>query len=188
MVAIWLTPILQEYLVGSFHIILPQLASDLSIPSGSQTWPSSVFSLVAGACLLPFGRLSEKFGGYVTFNIDLGWFFLWTLLSGFSHNYVMLIACRAMAGLGISAVLPAGMMMLGKTYRPGPRKNLVFTLYGSFAPIGFFFGMFIGGLTAQYLSWRWYFWIGSMILGVLIAISFFPIPKDCGNNHEVQVD
>ncbi|KAF5524805.1 Drug resistance protein [Colletotrichum aenigma] len=105
-----------EYLVGGFHIILPQLASDLNIPSESQTWPSSVFSLVAGACLLPFGRVSEKFGGSITFKIGLGWFFLWTLLSGFSHNYVMLIACRAMAGLGISAVLPAGMMMLGKTY------------------------------------------------------------------------
>ncbi|KAF4809082.1 Drug resistance protein [Colletotrichum siamense] len=177
-----------EYLVGGFHIILPQLASDLNIPSESQTWPSSVFSLVAGACLLPFGRVSEKFGGYITFNIGLGWFFLWTLLSGFSHNYVMLIACRAMAGLGVSAVLPAGMMMLGKTYRPGPRKNLVFALYGSFAPIGFFFGIFIGGLTGQYLSWRWYFWVGSMILGVLIAISFFSIPKDYGNKHEVQMD
>ncbi|KAF6790705.1 major facilitator superfamily transporter [Colletotrichum musicola] len=93
-----------------------------------------------------------------------------------------------MKGLGMSAVLPAGVMLLGKIYRPGPRKNLIFALYGSFAPIGFFCGIFIGGLSSQYLSWRWYFWIASIIMAILMVISLLSIPNDYNNNREIHMD
>ncbi|KAK6216998.1 major facilitator superfamily transporter [Colletotrichum tabaci] len=170
--------LMAEYFVSGFHIILPPLASELDIPAASQTWPSSVFSLVTGAFLLPLGRLGDMYGGYLTFNAGLAWFFVWCLVAGFSNNYLMLIVCRALQGLGSAAYLPAGIMLLGKTYRPGPRKNLVFALYGAFAPVGFFFGILIGGVSGQFLSWRWYFWLGSIVLGIVAAVSFLTIPRD----------
>ncbi|TQN64093.1 Drug resistance protein, partial [Colletotrichum shisoi] len=170
--------LMAEYFVSGFHIILPPLASELDIPAASQTWPSSVFSLVTGAFLLPLGRLGDMYGGYLTFNAGLAWFFVWCLVAGFSNNYLMLIVCRALQGLGSAAYLPAGIMLLGKSYRPGPRKNLVFALYGAFAPVGFFFGILIGGVSGQFLSWRWYFWLGSIVLGIVAAVSFLTIPRD----------
>ncbi|KAL0943024.1 MFS multidrug transporter [Colletotrichum truncatum] len=170
--------LMAEYFVSGFHIILPPLAEELDIPKASQTWPSSVFSLVTGAFLLPLGRLGDMYGGYYVFNIGLAWFFVWCLIAGFSNNYLMLIFCRALQGLGSAAYLPAGIMLLGKIYRPGPRKNLVFALYGAFAPIGFFFGILIGGVSGQFLTWRWYFWLGSIVLGIVAAVSFLTIPND----------
>lgn len=179
----------QEYFVSGFHIILPPLAEELDIPAASQTWPSSVFSLVTGAFLLPLGRLGDMYGGYLTFNIGLAWFFIWCLVAGFSNNYMMLIVCRALQGLGSAAYLPAGIMLLGKIYRPGPRKNLVFALYGAFAPIGFFFGILIGGVSGQFLNWRWYFWLGSIVLGIIAAVSFITIPRDYGDKRqEIRMD
>lgn len=86
--------------------------------------------------LLPMGRLGDMYGGYLVYNAGLLWFFLWALIAGFSKNYMMLIFCRALQGLGPAAYLPGGVMLMGKIYRPGPRKNLVFALYGSFAPLG----------------------------------------------------
>ncbi|OLN87008.1 Drug resistance protein YOR378W-like 5 [Colletotrichum chlorophyti] len=181
--------LMAEYFVSGFHIILPPLASELDIPQASQTWPSSVFSLVTGAFLLPLGRLGDMYGGYLTFNIGLAWFFIWCLIAGFSNNYMMLIICRALQGLGSAAYLPAGIMLLGKIYRPGPRKNLVFALYGAFAPIGFFFGILIGGVSGQYLSWRWYFWLGSIVLGIITAVSFLTIPHDYRDKRpEISMD
>ncbi|TDZ16552.1 Efflux pump terJ [Colletotrichum orbiculare MAFF 240422] len=176
--------LMAEYFVSGFHIILPPLAEELDIPQASQTWPSSVFSLVTGACLLPLGRLGDMYGGYYVFNVGLAWFFLWCLIAAFSNNYMMLIFCRALQGLGSAAYLPAGIMLLGKIYRPGPRKNLVFALYGAFAPIGFFFGILIGGVSGQFLSWRWYFWLGSIVLGVVAAVSFLTIPNDLREKRE----
>ncbi len=150
----------------------------LDIPVDTLTWPTSVFSLVTGAFLLPLGRLGDMYGGYVVYMAGIVWFFIWSLVSGFSVNYQMLIATRALAGLGPAAYQPATLMLMAKLYRPGPRKNFIFSIYGAFAPLGFFFGIIIGGLAGQYLSWRWYFWLGSIVLGVVCVTSYLTIPSD----------
>lgn len=122
----------------------------------------------------------------------LGWFFVWSLVAGFSQNYIMLIVMRALQGLGPAAFLPAGIMLLGSIYRPGPRKNLIFGLYGAFAPLGFFFGIIMGGVTGDYLSWRWYFWLGSIVLFAAVLGSVFSIPRGGpeaeGQKSEVEMD
>lgn len=128
------------------------------------------------------------YGGYLIFNGGLIWFFIWVLIAGFSKNYMMLIICRALQGLGPAAYLPGGIMLLGKIYRPGPRKNLVFALYGAFAPLGFFFGILVGGLAAEYLNWRWYFWIGTILLAVVVVASLFAVPFDFPGRGRRQSD
>jgi MFS family permease len=68
-------------------------------------------------------------------------------------------------------------MLLGSIYRPGPRKNLVFSLYGAFAPVGFFTGIFFAGVAAQFATWGWFFWIGSIILAIVAVASYLCIPN-----------
>lgn len=92
----------------------------------------------------------------------------------------MLIVARAMQGFGPAAFLPTGIMLLGQTYRPGPRKNLIFSLYGAFAPLGFYLGVIVGGVTGDFLSWRWYFWLGSIIIFVCWLSAVFSLPKSQG--------
>ncbi|KAF2272513.1 MFS general substrate transporter [Westerdykella ornata] len=167
-----------EYLASGFNILLPPVNHELNMPKNAATWPASVFALVTGAFLLPFGRLADMYGGYIVFNAGLVWLLLWSIIGGFSQNYIMLIFCRALQGLGSAAFLPSGIMLLGSLYRPGPRKNLVFSLYGALAPIGFFAGIFFAGVSAQFLVWGWFFWLASIILAVIIGASFFSIPFD----------
>lgn len=166
-----------EYMISGFNILLPELTKALDIPSNAQTWPASVFSLVTGAFLLPFGRLADMFGGYIVFCTGLAWFLIWSIIAGFSQNYIMLIVCRALQGFGPAAFLPSGIMLLGSIYRPGPRKNLVFSLYGAFAPVGFFTGIFFAGVAAQFASWGWFFWIGAIILASIAFVSYFCVPN-----------
>ncbi|KAF1918309.1 major facilitator superfamily domain-containing protein [Ampelomyces quisqualis] len=166
-----------EFFISGFNILLPNLTEALDIPSKAQTWPASVFSLVTGAFLLPFGRFADMFGGYLVFCLGLGWFLVWSIIAGFSQNYVMLIVCRALQGFGPAAFLPSGIMLLGSIYRPGPRKNLVFSLYGAFAPVGFFTGIFFAGIAAQFMTWGWFFWIGAIILGIVAVVSYLCIPN-----------
>lgn len=184
----YLTESSQEYFVSGFNIILPALAIALDIPQESRTWPSSVFSLVTGAFLLPCGRLADMYGGYIVFNFGLVWFLIWSIIAGFSRNYLMLIFCRALQGLGASAFLPAGIMLLGTIYRPGERKNLIFSLYGAFAPLGFFFGVIIGGLSVQFLSWRWFFWLGAIFTCIVSLTSFLTVPRHCPRVKDARMD
>lgn len=106
-----------EYFTSGFNLLLPALSESLHIPPEAETWPASVFALVTGAFLLPFGRLADMFGGYIIFIIGLGWFLVWSLIAGFSQNYMMLIVCRALQGLGPAAFLPSGIMLLGSIVR-----------------------------------------------------------------------
>jgi MFS family permease len=172
-----------EYFISGFNILLPDLTEALHIPQNAQTWPASVFSLVTGAFLLPFGRFADMFGGYIVFCAGLVWFLIWSIIAGFSQNYIMLIVCRAMQGFGPAAFLPSGIMLLGSIYRPGPRKNLVFSLYGAFAPVGFFTGIFFAGLSAQYTTWGWFFWVGAIILAIVAVVSYLCIPNREEDRH-----
>ncbi|OAL44521.1 MFS general substrate transporter [Pyrenochaeta sp. DS3sAY3a] len=176
-----------EYFVSGFNILLPELTRSLDIPKKAQTWPASVFSLVTGAFLLPAGRLADMYGGYLVFNLGLAWFIVWSLIAGFSQNYVMLIVCRALQGFGPAAFLPSGIMLLGSIYRPGPRKNLIFSLYGAFAPVGFFTGIFFAGVSAQFMSWRWFFFLGTIILAIVALASILCIPKHKDEKHSQSV-
>ena len=171
--------LMAEFFISGFNIILPDVSRALSIPSGSQTWPASVFSLVTGAFLLPLGRVADIYGAYWVFTGGLVWFCMWNLVCGFVGDYRVLIVARALGGLGPAAFLPSTVMLVGKTYRPGPRKNLVFGLYCAFAPIGFFLGIIVGGTVTQLLTWRWYFWLGSVVLGLTCVMGFLTVPNDC---------
>ncbi|KAF3009915.1 hypothetical protein E8E13_010950 [Curvularia kusanoi] len=172
-----------EYLISGFNILLPSLTLALDIPKQAETWPASVFSLVTGAFLLPAGRLADMYGGYIVFVSGFLWLLVWTVIAGFSQNYIMLIFCRALQGFGPAAFLPSGIMLLGSIYRPGPRKNLVFSLYGAFAPVGFFTGIFFAGVSAQFTTWRWFFFIGAIILALVGVVAYFCVPNRPEDKH-----
>ncbi|KLU90891.1 hypothetical protein MAPG_09416 [Magnaporthiopsis poae ATCC 64411] len=85
--AILLAMIMAEFLISGFNVVLPNLMVDLNFGPEQKTWPSSVFSLVTGAFLLPFARLSDaKFGGFAVFLFGNAWMGVWTLAAGFANQ------------------------------------------------------------------------------------------------------
>ncbi|KAJ4129291.1 hypothetical protein NW768_007827 [Fusarium equiseti] len=170
-----------EYFVSGFNIILPSLANSLEIPDSVRTWPAAVINLTTAVLLLPFARLSEIHGGRFIFLGGHAWLIVWGIVGGFSRNPTMLIAVRAMQGLGPSAFLPSSVAIMSRIYRPGPRKNLVFSMFGAFSCIGFYSGIFFGALSAQILGWKWYFFIGAFFCGTIFITGVLTIPKSHGD-------
>ncbi|KAJ4246561.1 hypothetical protein NW762_013502 [Fusarium torreyae] len=170
-----------EYFVSGFNIILPSLANTLDIPESARTWPAAVINLTTAALLLPFARLSEIHGGRFIFLGGHVWLIIWSIIGGFSQNPTMLIACRAMQGLGSSAFLPSSVAIMSRIYRPGPRKNFAFSMFGAFSCIGFYSGIFFGALSAQVLGWKWYFFIGACFCASIFIAGLLTIPKSHGN-------
>lgn len=125
-----------------------------------------------------FGRLADMFGGFPVYVAGLAWLTVWSIIAGFSQNNLMLDFCRALQGIGPAAYLPSGVMLMGSVYRPGPRKNLVFSIYGTCAVVGFFVGIFFSGLAGQYLNWGWYFWIGAILSAITLVSAYITIPSD----------
>lgn len=184
--SISLVQILDEYLMSGFLAMLPALMREFSLTSEMLTWPCSAPALVISAFLLTFGRLADIYGGFLVYIGGAAWAIIWTLIAGFSTGVPMLILCRAMQGLGASAYLPAGLTMLGRLYRPGPRKNLVFSIYGAMAPVGFFIGILAAGLVSRYAHWLWYFRIGAMIGSVGSVGACLTAPRSFRVAHDIR--
>jgi MFS family permease len=176
--SICMSQVTTEYSVSGFTVILPTIIQELDIPQTSSVWPATAFSLVIAATLLFFGRLGDMYGGYPLYVAGMTWLALWSIPAGFSVNPLMLNFCRALQGLGAAAYLSNGVLLLGTIYRPGPRKNLVFSIYGASAVAGWFIGIFFAGVVGQYSRWAWYFWIASFLAAVTALSSFFSIPSD----------
>ena len=161
-----------EYFVSGFTVLIPTVVKALDIPPSAVTWPASAFSLVVSCCLLPFGRLADMYGGFPVYIAGNIWYCVWSLIAGFSQNEIMLDVCRGLQGLGPAACLPASVTLMGNVYRPGPRKNLIFSIYGAMAPLGFFIGIFFAGVAGQYASWQWYFYIGTILAFITTVIAY----------------
>ncbi|KAI2622056.1 major facilitator superfamily-domain-containing protein [Xylaria nigripes] len=185
--SIILSMMICEFFISGFNIVLPDVSKALKISDAEQTWPAAVPNLTTAVLLLPFARLCDIYGGRYIFLAGHLWVFVWSLGAGFSSNAKLLIVCRAMQGVGFSASLPAGLALLGHAYRPGPRKNFVYGTYGSFACVGFYIGIFIGAIAAQFLNWRWYFYLGAILSFVVIVAGLTTIPQDLGDQDKSAI-
>ena len=123
-----------------------------------------MFSLAVASTTLCFGRLIDIYSGRHFYIFGSVWLAIWSLILGFIKNEIMLNLARAFQGVGASAMLPSGLMLMGTIYRPGTRKNITFSVYGACAPLGFFLSMYYMlpvcvnySLLHRHLS-CWYFW------------------------------
>ena len=188
--SVTMSQLLTEYFVSGFVVLVPTVTQALDIPATSATWPASAFSLVVSSFLIPFGRLADIYGGFPVYLAGIAWTAVWALIGGFSQNELMLDFCRAIQGLGPAAYLPASLNLLGSMYRPGVRKNLIFSIYGSMAPLGFFVGIFFAGVAGEYAGWRWYFFIGAILTFLTTIVAYLTIPSDFQEhkNNGVKMD
>jgi MFS family permease len=189
-VSISLSQVFDEYLTSGFFALMPVLMKEFQLSDTSIVWPASVTPLFISAFLLSFGRLADMYGGLTIYAGGIAWASSWTILAGFSNDYTMFMFCRAMQGLGAAAHLPAGLAILGKMYRPGPRKNMVFSIYGAMAPLGSFVGILVASLVSQYAHWSWYFWIGGLIalLALIGTITNRPLAGSDYVDHTLRMD
>jgi MFS family permease len=182
--SICMSQVITETFVSGFTVILPTLIQDLDIPQASSVWPATAFSLAIASTLLFFGRLGDMYGGFPMYVGGMTWLALWSLIAGFSTSALMLDFCRALQGLGAAAFLPNGVLLMGSIYRPGPRKNLVFSIYGACAVVGFFVGIFFAGVVGQYTRWGFYFWIGAVLAAITAVSSVLSIPSDSAERRK----
>lgn len=157
------------------HIIGHSFGTD---DAGELSWFAAAFSLTAGTFILVAGRLGDVYGHRLIFVLGFAWFALWSLLAGFSvwSNQIFFDFCRAFQGIGSSLVLPNGVAILGRTYPPGMRKQMAFSLFGASAPSGFVVGGVFSSIFAQLVWWPWGYWVMGIVCAVLAVLGLLVIP------------
>ena len=146
---------------------------------GQLSWLPAGYSLTVGTFILPAGRWGDLVGHKRLFVVGYFWFAVWSLIAGFSvyaRSLVFFAFCRAMQGIGAALLLPNGIAVLGRTYPPGPRKNMVLSLFGATAPGGFVLGAVFTGIFTQLVWWPWAYWVMGMVLALVGIAVIFVVP------------
>lgn len=156
---------------------------------GELTWFASGYSLTVAPFILIAGRLGDVFGHRKVFVLGFLWYGLWSLLAGFSaySNRIFFDCCRAFQGIGSAFILPNAIAILGRTYRPGCRKNMVFSLFGAAAPTGFVLGAVFSSILSQLVWWPWAYWIMGIACFLFAASGFFVIPHTVTSKRDASL-
>lgn len=143
---------------------LPAIAADFNgVPHLS--WVVTAYLLLSTAATLIFGKLSDLYGRRVLLEISIGIFLLASLACALSQNMAELIAARALQGIGgggLYSMAQAAIADVVSARERGRYQAYITSTFGG-ASIA---GPLIGGLSVEYLTWRWAFWI-NLPIGIL---------------------
>ncbi|KAL5114551.1 multidrug-resistance type transporter aminotriazole resistance [Pleosporales sp. CAS-2024a] len=165
--------------------ILPLISQSLHITNiGVEAWLIAGYSLTVGTFILLSGRCGDVFGYKIMIVIGFVWAAIWNVVAGCSvfvnghgnGGQVLFILARVFSGIGPAILLPNALGLLGASYNPGRKKDMVFSLFGSCAPGG----AVVGGTSAGLWSliwWPWTFWTFGITLLVLAALSALILPS-----------
>jgi MFS family permease len=167
--------------LGQTLAILHIIADSLQITDpGVLSWLIAGYSLTVGTFILLSGRLGDMFGYKEMMVIGYSWYAIWSMISGLAvySGKVLFIFARVMSGIGPAILLPNALGLLGATYAPGERKNMVFSLFGACAPMGSIVGGLFAGLWSLLENgWPWTFYTTAIALFILAALSVVILPS-----------
>jgi EmrB/QacA subfamily drug resistance transporter len=169
--------------VGALAVVaiaLPSIGEDLGFSRSGLQWVISAYVLAFGGFLLPAGRAADFWGRRRVFVVGLALFSGASLVCGFSGSAVLLVAARAVQGLGAAVVTPAALSILTDAFPEGRGRSRAVGFWTAAQAGGGASGWVVGGLLTQELGWEWVFLATVPIgaLGVLLAPILLPESSD----------
>jgi EmrB/QacA subfamily drug resistance transporter len=160
--------------VSIVNVALPSIQQDLNFAPENLQWVVSAYALTFGGFLLLGGRVGDLLGRRWLFMVGLGAFALFSLACGLATSSGMLIAFRALQGLGGAILAPSVFSIVSVTFREGPERNKALGILGGIAGSGAAIGVLAGGVLTEYAGWEWIFFFNVPIgLGALFLVPLF---------------
>jgi EmrB/QacA subfamily drug resistance transporter len=143
---------------------------------------------VFGGFLLLGGRAGDLIGRKRLFLAGVALFTFASLLDGVSQSGGMLIAARALQGLGAALVSPAALSIITTTFADGPERTKALGVWGGIAAGGGAVGLLLGGVLTQALSWQWIFFVNIPIGIAAFLLSARYVPESRAEKRPAGVD
>jgi EmrB/QacA subfamily drug resistance transporter len=140
------------------NIALPSIQEDLGASASALTWVITAYVLAFGGLLLFGGRAGDVFGRRRVFQLGVGLFTVASLLNGLAPNETVLLASRALQGIGAALAAPNALALIATNFPSGEPRNKAMAAYGAMSGLGITGGVLLGGLLTG-IDWRWIFLI-----------------------------
>lgn len=157
------------------NIAIPVMLSDLDAGLNEIIWVTNVYLLSFAVPLLLSGRLGDRFGPKRVFLVGLVVFTVASAVCGLAPDTTVLIAARAVQGLGAAAMAPQPLPLITFLFADGERGTPIgFT--GTVAAVATISGPLIGGLLVSSLGWEWIFFVNVPIGVAAFALITLLVP------------
>src|SRR5271156_2832925 len=162
---------------------LPTIVGDLG--GGSHiAWVITAYLLATTVSTPLWGKLGDQYGRKFFFQAAIVIFLIGSILSGLSTSMIMLIAFRAVQGLGSGGLMVGAQAIVGDIVSPRERGRYM-GLFGAVFGVATVLGPLLGGFFVEYLSWRWVFYINIPIGVVALFVTAAQLPGALQRVHHI---
>lgn len=159
------------------NVALPALGTDLHAPLSGLQWVVNIYTLALAVLMLPFGSVADRFGARNVYVAGLTVFALASLGCALAPDTGLLIASRAVQGVGGAAMSVSAFALIGAVYR-GPDRGNAMGVFGAVTGLGAAVGPMLGGVLTQYLSWRAAFLLNLPLVAGTVALTLRVLAND----------
>jgi EmrB/QacA subfamily drug resistance transporter len=137
------------------NVALPHIQEGLGLSGSGLSWVLNAYLLTFGGLLLLGARSGDLLGRRRTFLVGIAIFSLSSLMGGFAVAGWMLLASRALQGVGAALAAPSSLALLTTVFSDGPQRVRAIGLFTTVSAAGGAIGLVAGGALTQLVSWRW---------------------------------
>jgi EmrB/QacA subfamily drug resistance transporter len=154
------------------NVALRTIQNALHFSNADLQWIITAYTLMFGGFLLLGGRAADLFGRRTLFVAGLVLFTGASLVNGLAGTSGVLIAGRAVQGLGAALVSPAALAIVMTTFAEGRDRTKALGIWSAIAAGGGAVGLLLGGFLTEQFSWRWIFFI-NLPIGIAAVLAAF---------------
>src|SRR6478609_9639945 len=153
---------------------LPTVVADLG-GAGHQAWVVTSYLLASTVVTAIVGKLGDLIGRKTVFIAAVLFFMAGSVLCGLAESMSMLVAARAVQGIGGGAIMVTATAVIGEVIPLRDRGRYQGAL-GAVFGVTTVVGPLLGGFFTDHLSWRWAFWINVPVAVVVFLVAIAAIP------------
>ncbi|MCX5125654.1 MFS transporter [Streptomyces sp. NBC_00347] len=162
------------------NVGLPAIGRGLGTDTRGLEWVVDAYTLVLASLLIASGALADRFGRRRVFRCGLAVFGLASLACALAPSLGLLVAARAVQGVGASMLSPVALAIVVNAM-PDPRERArAIGIWASVFGLSMAAGPVIGGSLIAAFGWRSVFWINApVVVGALVLVAVF-VPESRG--------
>ncbi|MDQ1713049.1 MAG: hypothetical protein QOE45_2499 [Frankiaceae bacterium] len=168
------------------NVAIPRLQGELHATQGQIEWIIDSYVLVFAGLLLTMGALGDKFGRRRALTIGLLVFGVGSVLSAFSGSANVLIATRALMGVGGALIMPSTLSILTNVFPPAERGKAI-AIWAGVSGLGIGIGPIAGGLLLEHYWWGSIFLVNVPVVIGAIAAGRYLVPES-KDEHAARLD
>ncbi|QEO14294.1 DHA2 family efflux MFS transporter permease subunit [Agromyces intestinalis] len=165
---------------------LPAMRADLGASIEELQWFVNAFTLAFATFILAAAALGDRLGRRNVFLAGIGVFTIASALAAFSTEPWMLIASRAVQGVGAAGIMPLSLTLIAGSV-PARLRPAAIGIWGGVAGLGVALGPLIGGAVVEGWNWQAIFWLNVPIGVVAIPLALAALPNSLGARVRIDV-